>query len=113
MAVAAMRKRERDIRQAFHNAGALDPTASRGLEEMAVAESRGFSRLKQRDVIRESAPGCFYFDEETWQSVRSMRLNLCSASSAQSCSSQCSCSTQCPGTLRARLILNHPGLFFI
>ncbi len=71
-----MRKRERDIRLAFHQAGALDPTTARGLDDMAIAESRGFARLKSRDVIRESAPGCFYFDDETWQSVRSMRLKL-------------------------------------
>ena len=75
-AIAIMRKRERDIRLAFHQAGALDPASARGLDEVGVEENRAFGRLKSRDVIRESAPGCFHFDEEKWQSVRSTRLKL-------------------------------------
>ncbi len=75
-AVAIMRKRERDLRRAFHQAAALDPASARGLDEIGVEENRAFSRLKSRDVIRESSPGCFYFDEEKWESVRSERLKL-------------------------------------
>ena len=75
-AIAVMRKRERDLRRAFQQAGAIDPASARGLGEIGVEENRAFGRLKSRDVIRESSPGCFYFDEETWQSVRSMRLKL-------------------------------------
>ncbi len=71
-----MRRRAREIRQAFHQAGALDPASPRGLDEIGVEQNRAFNRLKSHDVIRESAPGCFHFDEETWQSMRSTRLKL-------------------------------------
>jgi hypothetical protein len=71
-----MRKRERDLHQAFHQAGAADPASARPLGEIGVEENRAFSRLKSRDVIRESSPGCFYFDEEKWEYVRSTRLKL-------------------------------------
>jgi hypothetical protein len=71
-----MRKRERDVRLAFHQAGALDPASAKGLDEIGVEENRAFARLKSRDVIRESSPGAFYFDEEKWESVRSTRLKL-------------------------------------
>lgn len=74
--IAAMPKRERDIRTAFQAAGALDPASARGLEEIGAEQNRAFARLKSHDVIRESAPGCFHFDEETWQSMRSTRLKL-------------------------------------
>ena len=75
-AIAIMRKRERDIRRAFNQAGATDAASARGLEEIGVEENRAFSRLKSHDVIRESSPGCFHFVEEKWQSVRSTRLKL-------------------------------------
>jgi hypothetical protein len=75
-AIAIMRKRERDIRRAFQQAGALDPASACHLDEIGVEENRAFSRLKSRDVIRESSPGAFHFDEEKWQSVRSTRLKL-------------------------------------
>jgi hypothetical protein len=75
-AIAVMRKRERDIRRAFNQAGATDAASARSLEEIGVEENRAFSRLKSHDVIRESSPGCFHFDEEKWESVRSTRLKL-------------------------------------
>ena len=75
-AIAVMRKRERDLRRAFHQAAALDPAGARSLEEIGVEENRAFGRLKSREVIRESSPGCFYFDEEKWESVRSTRMKL-------------------------------------
>lgn len=75
-AIAVMRKRERDLRRAFEQAGALDPASAKSLEEIAVEENRAFGRLKSREVIRESSPGCFYFDEEKWDFVRSTRMKL-------------------------------------
>ena len=75
-AIAVMPKRERDVRGAFHRAGALDPASARGLPEIGCEQNRAFNRLKSHDVIRESAPGCFHFDEETWQSMRSTRLKF-------------------------------------
>ena len=75
-AVAVMRRREREVRRAFHDAGALDPSASKPLLEMGLDENRAVKRLVERKVVRESSPGCFYFDEEVWQSVRSARLKM-------------------------------------
>ena len=33
-------------------------------------------RLKRRAVIREAAPGLFYFDEDVWESVNAMRRRM-------------------------------------
>ena len=73
VAIAVMRKKERDLRRAFHQAAALDPASARSLDDIGVTENRAFSRLKSRDVIRESSPGAFYIDDERWEWVRSTR----------------------------------------
>ena len=68
--------KERRVRRAFHEAGALDPGTAQGLDGIGVQDNRALKRLKRHDIVRESSPGCFYFDEETWESVRSTRLKL-------------------------------------
>ena len=75
-AIAVMRLKERRIRRAFHAAGALDPGTAQGLEAIGVEDNRALRRLKRHDVVRESSPGCYYLDEETWAAVRSARLKL-------------------------------------
>ena len=71
-----MRRREREVRAAFQNAGSTDPGSSKPLSEIGVEESRALRRLQRHTIVRESSPGCFYFDEETWVSVRSTRMRL-------------------------------------
>jgi hypothetical protein len=75
-AIAIMRRREREVRAAFQSAGAIDPGTSRPLAEIGIEESRAVRRLHRQEIVRESSPGCFYFDEETWDSVRATRLRL-------------------------------------
>ena len=73
MAIAIMRRKERDVRDAFHKAGALDPTNSQPLPDIGVEESMALRRLIRHHAVRESSPGCFYFDEAVWQEVRAAR----------------------------------------
>lgn len=75
-AIAIMRHREREVRSAFQEAGAIDPATSRGLDQIGIEETMAFRRLCNRAVVRESSPGCYYFDEESWQALRSMRLKF-------------------------------------
>ena len=73
LAIAIMRRKERDVRDAFHKAGALDPTNAQPLSAIGVEESMALRRLIRHDAIRESSPGSFYFDEAVWQDVRAAR----------------------------------------
>jgi hypothetical protein len=68
-----MWRKERDVRDAFHKGGALDPTNAQPLPDIGVEESMALRRLIRHDVVRESSPGCFYFDEEVWQELRAAR----------------------------------------
>ncbi len=43
---------------------------------MGLKESRALKGLQGRKVVRESSPGCFYFDEEVWQAVRAARIKM-------------------------------------
>jgi hypothetical protein len=76
VAIAAMRLREREVRDAFHAAGAVNPAAAMSLESIGIDETLAVRRLKKRAVIREAAPGLFYFDEDVWEAVRSTRRRM-------------------------------------
>jgi hypothetical protein len=76
VAVAVMRRKERDLRGDFMAAGALQPIDARSLEELRLEENMTFRRLRNRSVIRETAPGMFYWDEDVWQSLRAMRRRM-------------------------------------
>jgi len=71
-----MRRKERDVRDAFHSAGATTPAAAMSLESIGIEETMAVRRLEKRAVIREAAPGLFYFDEDVWEAVRSMRRRM-------------------------------------
>ena len=71
-----MRRKERDVRDAFHSAGAINPAAAMSLESVQIDESLAVRRLKRRAVIREAGPGLFYFDEDVWQALRSQRRRI-------------------------------------
>ena len=75
-AIAVMRRKERDVRDAFRAAGAVTPAAAMSLEAIHIEESMAVRRLKKRAVIREAAPGLFYFDEDVWEAVWSMRRRM-------------------------------------
>lgn len=75
-AVAVMRKKERDVRDAFRSAGAMTPANAMSLESIGIEETMAVRRLKRRAIIREAAPGLFYFDEDVWESVNAMRRRM-------------------------------------
>ena len=75
-AIAVMRHREREVRNAFQSAGAIDPGTARPLAEIGVEEGMTLRRLQRHAIVREPSPGCYYFDEETWDAVRATRLRL-------------------------------------
>jgi hypothetical protein len=75
-AIAVMRKKERDVRDAFRSAGAITPANAMSLAAIGIEETMAVRRLRKRAVIREAAPGLFYFDEEVWEAVWSMRRRM-------------------------------------
>jgi hypothetical protein len=75
-AVAVMRMKEREVRDAFRDARALNPASAMSLEAIGIGESGALRRLKRRAVIREAGPGLFYFDDDVWQAVRGMRRRM-------------------------------------
>lgn len=68
--------REREVRDAFHKLAALDPQSAQPLADLGLEESMAFKRLQRHEVVRESSPGCYHFDEEVWQALRSSRLKM-------------------------------------
>ena len=75
-AIAVMRRKERDVRDAFRSAGAITPANAMSLESIGIEETMAVRRLKRRAVIREAAPGLFYFDEDVWEAVTAMRRRM-------------------------------------
>ena len=75
-AVAVMRRKERDVRDAFRSAGAISPATAMSLEAIRIEETLALRRLKKRAVVREAGPGLFYFDEDVWEAVWSMRRRM-------------------------------------
>jgi len=68
-AVAIMRRREREVVDDFRAAGAVSPATSQSYNAIGLGESMALRRLHDRAVIRESAPGLWYLDEEVWTAV--------------------------------------------
>ena len=75
-AIAVMRRKERDVRDVFRAAGATTPATAMSLESIHIEETMAVRRLKKRAVIREAGPGLFYFDEDVWEAVWSMRRRM-------------------------------------
>jgi hypothetical protein len=71
-----MRSRARELRRAFHDAGALDPSTALPLAELGLEENRALRRLERQEVVHESSPGCYYFDEDVWLTVRATRTRM-------------------------------------
>jgi len=64
------------VRDAFRSAGATTPATAMSLDAIRIEENMAVRRLKKRAVIREAAPGLFYFDEDVWEAVSSMRRRM-------------------------------------
>ena len=75
-AVAVMKMKEREVRDAFRDARALNPASAMSLESIGIGESMAVRRLKRRAVIREAGPGLFYFDEDVYRAVRGTRRRM-------------------------------------
>ena len=75
-AIAVMRRLEREVRDDFVRAGAVTPANAMSLADIGVHEGGAVGRLRRRAIVREASPGLFYFDEEVYESVRSMRRRM-------------------------------------
>ncbi len=75
-AVVMIMRRERALRSDFIAAGATQPADAKSLAELGLDENMTWKRMCRRSVIREPAPGLFYWDEDVWQALRSMRVRM-------------------------------------
>ena len=71
-----MRLKERQVRDVFFSKGAISPATAASLADLGLDETMAVARLKRRAVVRESAPGLFYFDDGVWQAMRSTRRRI-------------------------------------
>ena len=72
--VAIILRKEKDMVEAFRSAGAVSPPRARSPGELGVEDGGSiFRRLREREVLREAAPGAYYLDEPVWAAVRRMR----------------------------------------
>lgn len=76
VAIAASLKREREVRDAFRAAGATTLVNAMSLQTIGIEETMAVRRLKRRAVIREAAPGLFYFDEDVYLAVSETRRRM-------------------------------------
>lgn len=76
VAVAVMRRKEHEVREDFQRAGATQAISACSLEELRLDDGITLKRLKNRSIVREAAPGLFYWDEDVYRSVRSMRRRM-------------------------------------
>jgi hypothetical protein len=75
-AVAIMRRREREVVDDFRAAGAISPATAQSYNAIGLGESMAIRRLHDRAVIRESASGLWYLDEEVWTAVNRTRRRV-------------------------------------
>ena len=75
-AVAIMRRREQEVVEDFRAAGAISPATAQSYNAIGLGESMALRRLHDRAVIRESAPGLWYLEEEVWTAVRRTRRRV-------------------------------------
>jgi hypothetical protein len=74
--IAILRRREREVVDDFRAAGALSTSTAQSYTAIGLGHSRALKRLHDRAVIRETAPGLYYLDEEVWAAVRRTRRHL-------------------------------------
>ena len=76
VAAAAIIRKERELVEHFADAGAVSPSTAKSPSDLGVHERFAWIRLVERGVIREAAPGRYYFDEPTWVALRQRRRRL-------------------------------------
>ena len=76
VAAAVIIRKERELVEHFAEAGAVSPSSARSSSDLGVHERFAWIRLVERGVIREAAPGKYYFDEPTWVALRQRRRRL-------------------------------------
>ncbi|MBV9775246.1 MAG: hypothetical protein JO040_14930 [Gemmatimonadetes bacterium] len=60
----------------LRDAGALSPETACALPPLRWMEQRRLARLLDRSVVRETGPGRFYLDPDTWAQYRRERQRL-------------------------------------
>ena len=76
--VAVIIGKERRMVGQFVAAGATSKEHAKTLEEVGLHGGLIFHRLRERAVVRESGPGRYYVDIESWEAVRHMRRRAAS-----------------------------------
>ena len=76
VAAAVIIRKERELVEHFASAGAVSPSSARSSSDLGVHERFAWIRLVERGVIREAAPGKYYFDEPTWVALRQRRRRV-------------------------------------
>src|SRR5215831_10240283 len=76
VAAAVIIRKQRELVEHFLEAGAVSPSSAKSPSDLGVHERFAWIRLVERGVIREAAPGKYYFDEPTWVAVRQRRRRL-------------------------------------
>ena len=76
VAAAAIIRKQRELVEHFTEAGAVSPSSARSPTDLGVHERFAWMRLVERGVIREAAPGRYYFDEPTWVALRQRRRRV-------------------------------------
>lgn len=72
--VAMAMAQERRLVDAFEREGVTSPSHARSLSDLGI-EPRGFGwrMLVRQAIIRETAPGLYYLDLESWRASIAMR----------------------------------------
>jgi hypothetical protein len=73
---AVILRKERELVDLFRDAGATTPATAKSLGDVGVIQAWPLSRLRRRAIIRETAPGKYYLDEEVWQAMRGLRQRI-------------------------------------
>jgi hypothetical protein len=76
MAAVVMRLREEEVHTDFVRAGATIPANAKSLADIGLHESGAVRRLIRHAVVREAAPGVYYFDEEVYEAIRATRRRM-------------------------------------
>jgi len=76
VAAAVIIRKERELVEHFAAAGAVSPSSAKSPGDLGVHQRFAWIRLVDRGVIREAAPGRYYFDEPTWVALRQRRRRL-------------------------------------
>ncbi len=69
--------KERRILDAFRRASSISPASARSMEDVGINdEGPVMRRLRDREIVREGAPGTFYLDVPAWEALRKRRQRM-------------------------------------